>query len=416
MAASNRGGSGGAFDRHGGLRVRLAARGRWAIAASEIAPQLGLIAAGVLVLSVVEQGFLFDVVTKRTPLLGAEVAVLTLATIALMAAAIAFAVRPEIDPFRVPGRWRSGYVYATEVLLVILFLHLRFNVPGMFPSINAQLWAFVIMAIAFIGVGLSELSRRFRLDVFVHPLQRTGLFLPLLPLLMFWMKPPQALREPIISVFPGSKPLLGFFDQIPTDFGNYSMLWFLFGLLYAWLAISRQSFRHALFAALAANVGIWSLLWQGGISLAAHPQFWLVPLALIILVSEQYQHARIRRELSLGLRYTGLGLLYISSTADFFLAGLGNSVLLPLALALLSVAGVLIGILLRIRSYLFLGTGFLTLVVFSMIWHAAVDLSQTWLWWVSGIALGIGILALFALFEKRKQVVVHAIDELRAWR
>ena len=390
--------------------------GRWGAAASELAPNLGLMAAGLTVINVIQQGFVFNPQTMRTPLHGAEVGLLVLATIGLMAAAILFVVRPEVDPFRTPDRWREGYVYASEVLLVLMFLHLRFNVPGMFPKIEAQAWAFVIMAIAFIGVGLSELLRVLRLETFVRPLQRTGLFLPLLPLLMFWMKPPPSLREPIISVFPGSKPLLGFFDQIPTDYANYSILWFLFGLLYAGLAISRQSFRHALFAALAANVGIWSLLWHAKIPLAAHPQLWLVPLALIILVSEQYQHRHIRPELSIGLRYTGLGLLYLSSTTDFFLAGLGNSVILPLALALLSIAGVLIGILLRIRSYLFLGTAFLALVVFSMIWHAAVDLSQTWLWWASGILLGVAILTLFALFEKRRQSVVHAIEELRGWR
>ena len=120
--------------------------------------------------------------------------------------------------------------------------------------------------------------------------------------------------------------------------------------------------------------------------------------------------------MSIGLRYAGLGLLYLSSTADLFLAGLGNSALLPLALALLSVLGVLAGILLRVRSYLFLGTAFLALVVLSMIWHAAVDLSQAWVWWASGIVLGIAILVLFAMFEKRRQDFVRVIDDLRGWR
>ena len=51
---------------------------------------------------------------------------------------------------------------------------------------------------------------------------------------------------------------------------------------------------------------------------------------------------------------------------------------------------------------MFLGTGFLLLDVFAMIWHAAVDRQQTWIWYVSGIVLGAAILALFALFEKRR--------------
>jgi hypothetical protein len=99
-----------------------------------------------------------------------------------------------------------------------------------------------------------------------------------------------------------------------------------------------------------------------------------------------------------------------------FLAGLGNSATLPLVLAALSVAGVLLGIMLRMRAYLLLGTGFLGVVVLSMIWYAAVDLEQTWIWWTCGVALGAAILTLFGLFEKRRLNIVHLVDELRAWR
>ena len=160
----------------------------------------------------------------------------------------------------------------------------------------------------------------------------------------------------------------------------------------------------------------WMLLVEHEISFRVHPQLWLVPLALIVLVTEQYHRDRLQAELSSGLRYLGLGMLYISSTADLFITGLGNSTVLPLALAGLAVLGVLIGILLHVKSYLFLGTGFLALVIFSMIWHAAVDRNQTWIWWASGIVLGAAILALFALFEKRKQQVLRVVDEVRAWR
>lgn len=61
------------------------------------------------------------------------------------------------------------------------------------------------------------------------------------------------------------------------------------------------------------------------------------------------------------------------------------------------------GILLRVHAFLYLGVGFLLLDVFAMIWHAAVDLEQTWVWYVSGIVLGAAILALFAFFEQRKK-------------
>jgi Na+/H+-translocating membrane pyrophosphatase len=99
-----------------------------------------------------------------------------------------------------------------------------------------------------------------------------------------------------------------------------------------------------------------------------------------------------------------------------FITGLGQSPELPIVLALLSVAGVLLGILLRVRAFLLLGVTFLFLVVFSQIWYAAVDRAQTWVWWVSGIVLGVAILTLFALFEKRRNDVLKMIDTIKGWR
>ena len=99
-----------------------------------------------------------------------------------------------------------------------------------------------------------------------------------------------------------------------------------------------------------------------------------------------------------------------------FITGLGHDVWLPITLALLAVAGVLLGILLRVRAFLFLGVTFLFLVIFSHIWHAAVDRSQTWVWWASGIVLGAAILTLFALFEKRRNDVLKMIDEIKHWK
>src|SRR5262249_54564177 len=146
-----------------------------------------------------------------------------------------------------------------------------------------------------------------------------------------------------------------------------------------------------------------------------HPQLWLIPLALIILVAGHLNRDRLTAAQAQGLRFVGLMLLYVSSTADMFIAGLGNSVVLPLVLALLSVLGVLTGILLRVRAFLVLGFAFLCLVIFSQIWHAAVDLYQTWVWWASGIVLGAAILALFGVFEKRRHEVLRMLDEVKTW-
>ena len=73
------------------------------------------------------------------------------------------------------------------------------------------------------------------------------------------------------------------------------------------------------------------------------------------------------------------------------------------------------GLSLRIRPFLFLGTGFLTLAIVAMIWNAAVNLHWTWLWYVAGIVLGLMILTLFALFEKKREEMLALVEGLRGW-
>jgi hypothetical protein len=50
-----------------------------------------------------------------------------------------------------------------------------------------------------------------------------------------------------------------------------------------------------------------------------------------------------------------------------------------------------------------------------MIWHAAVDRAQTWVWYASGIVLGVIILAVFAVLEKRRNDVRELVGRLREW-
>jgi hypothetical protein len=394
----------------------------WAECGRRGGPVLGVLALVVLLGVLVQEFLLYNPhpEVKRTPMLGWAVAVVSVALAGLIVAQVRFAVRPGSDPFGLSERRRTLYVYAAEVLLLGLFLHVRLNVPGLFGSHFVHYLPFAVMGLAYLSVGLGEFFERRNLSVLAGPLRWTGLFLPLLPLLVFWMRPPEALEKLLESNIPGTVPLLAALKRLPTyhdagNFDRYALVWFLLGMLYVIVALARRSSRYALFGALAANVGLWCLLYRYGWAFLVHPQLWLVPLALIVLVSEHLNRKRLGPAASATLRYAGLGLLYLSSTADMFIAGLGRSAVLPLVLALLCVAGVLAGIALRVRAFLLLGVGFLGLVVFSMIWHAAVDLSQTWVWWASGVVLGLVIVGMFALFEKRRNDVLRVFEQIREW-
>jgi hypothetical protein len=213
---------------------------------------------------------------------------------------------------------------------------------------------------------------------------------------------------------PGLSVVLAPLVHLP-DSGGMAGLWFLLSLLLLVVALVRRSFGYMLAAALAGNVGLWMLLSHHGLGFFIHPQLWLVPLALVILISEQLNRDQLTHERRLALRYVGLVMLYVSSTADMFINVVGTSVLLPLVLALLAVLGILAGIMLRVRAFLFVGMLFLLIDVASMIWHAAVDRTQTWVWYVSGIVLGSAILVLFAIFEKRREDVLRLVEEIKQW-
>ncbi|WP_439625018.1 hypothetical protein [Gemmata sp.] len=403
------------LHRNAWLFVALAAAGA---AGTELAGRLGAnwrgaargaggacAAGAVLVLGVclAQQVPAYDPGTKHTPLEPAAVLAVLLGILATAVLAVRFALRRDRDPLGLPDRGRTAYVYLAEALVALSFAHARLNVPELFLAGAVRYWTFAVMAVAFAGVGLAELFERRKLGVLAAPLRRTGVLVPLVPLLAFWARPPASLAEFAAARAPGLGPLLGYLEQLPRHFDAYARLWILAGGLYGLVALARNSFGWALLAALATNAAVWSLLAHHGVPFAVHPQAWVVPLALIVLVSEHVNRARLRPEVSSGLRYLGVGMVYVASSADMFLAGVGESVWLPVVLAVFCVTGVLAGMAMRVRAFVFLGVGFLLLDVFAMIWHAAVDLQHTWVWYASGIVLGGAILALFAVFEKRKR-------------
>jgi hypothetical protein len=376
----------------------------WNRAVRSVAGWAAVAAYVVLCVNLVQQVPVYnpDLKVRRTPL-AREAAFAMLAGIAgLIALALRFALKPERDPFELRPARRTAYVYLAEVLVVLFFAQIRFNVPEAFRGDWAKLWTFAVMALAYVGIGLAELFERKKTEVLAVPLRRTGVLLPLVPLLAFWAKPPALVSEFARDRAPGLGPFLGYLEKLPQHFDTYSWLWFLAGGVYALLALSRKSFGWALLAALATNAALWSLLTHHEVPFAVHPQAWVIPLALIVLASEHINRRRLTEEASNAMRYAGIAMIYVASAADMFLAGVGNSTWLPVILAVLCVAGVLAGILLRVRAFIYLGVGFLLLDLFSMIWYAAVDLQQTWVWYASGIVLGVVVLALFAYLEKQR--------------
>lgn len=360
----------------------------WSRAAQKLIPWMAgtgaLALAFVLVTEVVQQ---MDDSSVRINL----PALITVGAVLLSASVmcIFFAVSPAHDPLKLSERGRMNYVYVAELLLALLFMHIRLTMPWLFTGFFAQYWPLVIVALAYAGVGASEILRRQGLMVLAHPVERTGALLPMLPVLGYWMVDSRV---------------------------DYSLLLFAIGMLYGGLSILRNSLVFGILAALAGNGALWYLLHHTGeYKFTQHPQLWLIPLSLSVLVASYLNREQFSKEQMMSIRYLTLMTIYVSSTSDIFINGAAESPWLPLALAGLSLAGIFSGIMFRVRAFLFLGLLFLLIAIITMIWYAHVNLGWTWLWYVAGIATGTLIIFTFALFEKKRSEMLEVLESLRGW-
>ena len=312
-----------------------------------------------------------------------------LTLVASIIISVLFALSPSHDPLNLSERGRMRYVYVAEVMLALLFLHIRLTMPWLFTGFIERYWPLVVMLIAYFGVVTSEALRRRNLLVLARPIERTGAFLPLLPVLGFWLASSEV---------------------------DFSMLLFLVGGLYGLLAILRRSFAFGLLAAVAGNVGLW-YVWQRttDYGFVQHPQLWLIPVGLSVLLAAYLNEDKLTEDQMTSIRYLSLVTIYVSSTADIFINGVANSPWLPLILGSFSLAGVFAGILFRIRGLLLLGTIFLLLSITTMIWYASSNFGWTWLWYVAGIVTGATIIFMFALFEKKRAEVLRVVEGLKEW-
>lgn len=310
--------------------------------------------------------------------------------VSLFCACIAFALSPGRDPFNLSERGRMNYVYGAEALTVTAVIHAKLTIPWFFGGFFLTWWPLVVMLLAFTGVGLGELFRRRGKLVLAEPLERTGILLPILPVIGIW-----------------------FLDSQVSD----SNLLFLVGLFYGALSVMRRSFGFGILAVLAGNGGLWTLL-NGikGYDFYQHPQLWLIPVALSVLVASHVNRDRLTKDQMTMIRYATLMMIYVSSTSEIFINGVSESQWLTMILLVLSVIGVLAGLALRIRAFLFLGTAFLLLSLLAIIWTASVNFNWGWLWYVAGIAFGALIVSAFALFEKKRREMLELVERLKQWQ
>lgn len=374
---------------YGGIIVRLLApEHAWRQAVRRITVANGAAALLSLALVLLLEWSLFDAGHGVAGIAGPQIFAVAAVLAGLVAALISLALLPQHDPLAFGEDERMWYVYTAEVVAALLFAHLYMTMPQLFSGVLREYWAYIVVVIAFVGVGVGELFRRWGVRVLAEPLGRTGAFLPLLPALAFWMQ---------------------------ASLTSYAGVLFWVGLLYVVLAFQRRSLLFGAAAGLAGNAALWALMQDRDFTFLEHPQFWLIPPAVSVLAATHLMRDQLKESQLAAVRYAAMLAIYLSSTGEMFLTGVGESLWPVMALMTLSVLGVLAGIGLRVRAFLYLGAGFLTLSMISMVWHASKALHHVWPWWAAGFTLGVAILVLFAVFEKRRDAFLQKFERLQTW-
>lgn len=299
-----------------------------------------------------------------------------LTAVLLSAGLILVAVSSRIDPLALPGEWRQVYVYAAQLVLVLAGAHAVLEMPWLLRLGMRDYWPWLAMLLAFGGIGLSELLRRRDLRVLSEPLASTMGVLPVLAAAA---------------------------SLVVANRADSAVTMLLAGLVCLLVTGLRRSLWSGILAVVFGNAALW--LYYGrwpGLEFLAHPQLWLIPPALSALAVVETGRKKFGERERLTIRYVALAVVYVSSTGEVFLQGLGDRLWPPMVLATLAVSGILGGMLLRTRALVGIGMLFLLVALTAMVSHAQRRLGHVWPWWAFGITLGILILVLFGVFERRR--------------
>ncbi|TWU47488.1 hypothetical protein Poly51_52880 [Rubripirellula tenax] len=283
---------------------------------------------------------------------------------------------------------RRSLVIAAQVVGVACWLHLFLcKSPWAIVGLRAY-WPLIVMALAFVSVGISEWARRRGDRVIAETLQQTSLYLPLIPVFGFWIG--SVGSDPADWTFVGGKT-------------GYEWLLAIGAFYYLALSTIWKNVLPRITAVVLANAALWVVLvQQPGWEFATHPQAWLIPPAVCVLIATHLYRKRIDAPALASIRYAATLVIYVSSTADMLIAQIGTSLAGPIVLVTLALAGMLAGVLLRVAPFLYLGAIFVFFGVASMVRHAQQSIDAVWPWWVFGITTGILLLVGLTLLEKNK--------------
>ena len=158
-------------------------------------------------------------------------------------------------------------------------------------------------------------------------------------------------------------PVLALFTAPPQLASpESSMTLMATGLLYLMVRRHSQQKIPLYLALLAFNAGVY--LWIPNLAKESHLiQVYVIPAALSVLMLLHLHSRELKPSVLMGSRLAALSSIYACATADVFLSAETQQLSVFILAMVLSMAGILLGIALRTRAFLYAGISFLLLNV-----------------------------------------------------
>ncbi|PHQ37173.1 hypothetical protein [Rhodopirellula bahusiensis] len=337
---------------------------------------------------------------------------ITLGGLAAMAGVLAVLTGPNsrlpnaIRNVQLTDSQRKWLLYIAQGVAATTWLHLFLCRTGIAFLGLRQVWPYVVMVIAFASVGLTQWAIRRGDKVLADVMRRTSMFLPMIPVVGFWLSGSYAVVTQSEAwswtFFKGTTSYQGLLLVGAIYYGMMSLLW--------------KNGLPRIATVVLANAALWVTLTQvPGWDFITHPQAWLIPPAVCVLLIAHLQRDRLDPAMGSAIRYACTLMIYLSSTADMLLSEIGRSLWGPVILVLLALAGMALGVVLRVKPFLYLGTIFVFLGVTSMVWHSTQAIDAVWPWWAFGITTGLLLLTGLAMIEKHRPRLNQWANQLASW-
>ncbi|QEF97270.1 hypothetical protein Mal15_13090 [Stieleria maiorica] len=370
------------------------------------------LAIGSLIATLVQEGFVrvagqTDLLVKPLYLgMAATLAMLSvMSTLAGIVSGPGYSYR---DAWKLSDRHRAALVVAAQVFGGLTWFHL-FLCKSPLANLGLRAyWPYVVMTLSFASVGVTEWARRRGDEVLEKTLKQTALFLPLVPVIGFWLS-----GAWMTSLFGESDASRWTYIQGRV---SYQALLVAAALYYGVVSFLWKSGRARLVSIIIGNAALWVVLVQTpNWDFLSHPQAWLIPPAVCVLVATHFQRESLGAKTATAIRYAATLTIYVTSTADMLIQGVGSTIWGPIVLVTLAMIGAGAGVAFRVKPFLYLGTTFVLIGVTSMVWHAQQQIDAVWPWWVFGISTGVLLMIGLMAIEKNKPKLHRIATAMQQW-